>query len=157
MGKHKYIENPEKLWDYFTEYVFHELQSPMYKVEYVGRMGEEKSTPLQVPITFEGFECWLADKDIIQDLGDYSSDNEGRYAEYATIITRIRRNCFVQNFKGAAVGLFNPNLIARKLGLVEKASNENKTEFIITDETTKDTIAQTASKSVEDDAAGEKV
>lgn len=157
MGKHKYIESPEKLWDYFTEYVLHELQSPMYKIEYVGRMGEEKNTPLQVPITFEGFECWLADKDIIQDLGDYSKDDDNRYTDYAPIITRIRKNCFVQNFKGAAVGLFNPNLIARKLGLVEKASNENKTEFIITDETTKDTIAQTASESGKDDAASEKV
>jgi hypothetical protein len=48
-----------------------------------------------------------------------------RYSEYTTIITRIRQNCFVQNFKGASVGLFNPNLIARKLGLKEQTDNTN--------------------------------
>jgi hypothetical protein len=34
---------------------------------------------------------------------------------------RIRQNCFVQNFKGASVGLFNANIIAKKLGLIEKS------------------------------------
>lgn len=123
MAKHKYIESPEKLWRLFTEYVKHESNSPLYKREYVGKDGEEKDTPLQVPITFEGFECYLADNDIIQDLGDYSKDKDNRYKEYAPIITRIRNNCFVQNFKGAAVGLFNANLIAKKLGLIEKVQN----------------------------------
>jgi hypothetical protein len=92
----------------------------MYRVEYVGKEGREEFKPLSVPITFEGFECYLADKDIIQDLGDYASNKNGRYKRFSTIITRIRKNCFVNNFNGAAVGLFSPNLIARKLGLTDK-------------------------------------
>lgn len=123
--KQKYIESPERLWELFTEYVTHERSQPMFKVEYVGKDGELVNTPLQVPITFEGFECWLADKDIIQDLGDYSCDKGGRYESYATILTRIKKNCFVQNFKGASVGLFNAGLVAKKLGLVEKVENNN--------------------------------
>lgn len=120
MAKHKYIESPEILWKYFTEFVEHEKSNPMYKVEYVGKKGERVNTPLQVPITFEGFECWLADNNIINDLGDYSKNKEQRYDEYAPIITRIRNNCFAQNFKGASVGLFNANIIAKKLGLKEQ-------------------------------------
>lgn len=120
MAKHKYIETPERLWELFTEYVEHERSNPMYRVEYVGKDGERVNTPLQVPITFEGFECWLADKGEIADLGHYVSNRDGQYEEYVTIITRIRNNCFAQNFKGASVGLFNANIIARKLGLTDK-------------------------------------
>lgn len=118
--KQKYIESPEKLWEYFTQYVEHEKNNPMFKVEYVGKEGEKVNTPLQVPIIFEGFECWLADKEIINDLGDYASNKGGAYEAYSTIITRIRNNCFSQNFKGASVGLFNANIIAKKLGLIER-------------------------------------
>ena len=127
MAKHKYIETPERLWELFTEYVAHEKNNPMYKTEYVGKEGEKVQTPLQVPITFEGFECWLADNDIITDLGHYAANTDNSYEPYRTIITRIRKNCFTQNFKGASVGLFNANIIAKKLGLVEKT--ENKTEL----------------------------
>ena len=123
MGKNKYIETPEKMWEYFEDYVLHEANNPMFKVEYVGKDGRIEKTPLETPITFEGFECFLADKKIINDLGDYSSNKDGRYNEYATIITRIQKNCFVHNFKGAAVGLFNPNLIAKKLGLIDRVQN----------------------------------
>ena len=125
MGKHKYIETPEKLWDLFCEYVNHEKENPMYKVEYVGRDGETVNTPLQVPITFEGFEVFLADKGVIADLSHYSANTDGAYNDYRTIITRIRNNCFVQNFKGAAVGLFNANLVAKKIGLISKVEQTN--------------------------------
>jgi hypothetical protein len=116
-GGTKYIETPEKLLDLFKDYVKHEADNPMYKIEYVGKDGRIEKTPLVTPITFEGFECYLFDKEIIRDLGDYSSNKDGRYDAYATIITHIQKHCFVYNFKGAAVKLFDPNLIARKLGI----------------------------------------
>jgi hypothetical protein len=83
------------------------------------------------PITFEGFECYLADLGIINDLGDYSKNKDDRYNDYTPIITRIRNNCFVQNFKGASVKLFDANLISRKLGLIEKSQSEVKIEHPI--------------------------
>jgi DNA-packaging protein gp3 len=124
MGLHKNIESPEQLWKYFCDYIEHERNNPMYRRDYVGKDGEEKDTPLQVPITFEGFECYLWDKDVISDLKDYASNKQERYTEFAPIITRIRQNCFSQNFKGAAVGLFNANLIARKLGISDKQETD---------------------------------
>jgi len=124
MAKHKYIETPEKLWELFESYVLHEKQNPMYKTEYVGKDGRTELTPLETPITFEGFECYLEDKGIINDLGDYASNKNEKYSEYSTIITRIKRNCFVHNFKGASVGLFNANIIAKKLGLSEKVETQ---------------------------------
>jgi len=124
----KYIESPDKLWELFLNYVSFEAINPMYKVEYVGKDGRIERTPLETPITFEGFECYLADNNVINDLGDYASNKGGGYDEYSTIITRITKNCFVHNFKGASVGLFNPNIIAKKLGLVEKVQNDVKVE-----------------------------
>jgi hypothetical protein len=126
MPKHKYIESPEKMWELFCEYVKHESEHPMSKVDYVGKDGKEVETKLETPITFDGFECYLADKGVINDLGHYTQNLDNRYAEYVPIVTRIQKNCFVHNFKGAAVGLFNPNLIARKLGLTEKTENTNR-------------------------------
>lgn len=124
MGKHKYIKTPEKLWELFESYVLHEKQNPMYKTEYVGKDGRTELTPLETPITFEGFECYLMDIGIIGDLGDYASNKNEKYSEYSTIITRIRKNCFVHNFRGASVGLFNANIIAKKLGLSEKVETQ---------------------------------
>lgn len=123
MGKPKYIETPDRLWELFCQYVKHERDNPMRKVEYVGRNGDKMLTPLETPITFEGFECYLSDNDYIHGLNDYRANTDGRYSEYANIITRIQSNCFVHNFKGAAVGLFNPNLIARKLGIAENTNS----------------------------------
>jgi len=128
MAKTKYIETPELMWGYFKLYVEKERNNPMYKVEYVGRDGDRVDTPLQTPITFEGFECYLADEGIINDLGKYSANTDNAYTEYVTIITRIRNNCFVQNFKGASVGLFNANIIAKKLGLIEKSEQTVRQE-----------------------------
>lgn len=115
--KSKYIETPEKLLELFRDYVRHEAENPMYKVDYVGKDGRLEKTALATPITFEGFECYLFDNEIINDLGDYAKNKDGRYTEYAPIIAYIRNHCFVHNFKGAAVKLFDPNLIARKLGI----------------------------------------
>ena len=129
MGKRKYIETPEKLWEYFKDYVLHEKNNPMYKVEYVGKEARTEYKPLETPITFEGFECWLADKNIIEHLSDYSANTKGIYDDYSTIITRIKSNCYVHNFKVAAVGLFNANIIARKLGMIEKIETDNKHEL----------------------------
>lgn len=126
----KNIETPERLWELFIEYVKHESENPMYKTDYVGRDGLKERTPLETPITFEGFECYLADKEIIADLSHYHANTDGRYDDYRTIITRITKNCFVHNFKGASVGLFNANLIARKLGISDKQEHKvNITKF----------------------------
>jgi hypothetical protein len=120
MGRPKNIKTPEILWKLFEDYVKHEAENPMHKVEYVGKEGRVEKTPLETPITFMGFECWLWDNQYINDLGDYQKNTDGRYSEYAPIITRITQNCYVHNFKGASVGIFNANIIARKLGLTEK-------------------------------------
>jgi hypothetical protein len=51
--------------------------------------------------------------------------------EYSTVITRIRDVIYTQKFTGAAADLLNPNIIARELGLADRLSTHNITEFYV--------------------------
>ena len=130
MPKPKLIETPEILLELFKDYVKHESENPMYRIDYVGKDGKQVKTPLETPITFDGFEVYLFQKGIINDLGDYASNKDGRYSDYATIIAYIRKHCYIHNFKGAAVKLFDPNLIARKLGIKDSSDVTTNGESI---------------------------
>ncbi len=77
-----------------------------------------------------GFEVYLFQKGIISDLGHYSRNKDERYSEYVPIIAYIRKHCYIHNFKGAAVKLFDPNLIARKLGIKESTDVTTNGESI---------------------------
>jgi len=130
MARPKAIKTPEILWKLFEDYVQHEVANPMYRVDYVGKEGRVERTPLETPITFMGFECWLQDNDYITHLSQYAANTNGAYEEFKTIITRIQNSCYIHNFKGASVGLFNANIIARKLGLTEKQEVTQTTHTI---------------------------
>jgi hypothetical protein len=130
MPKPKLIETPEKLLQLFKDYVKHESENPMYRVDYVGKEGKQVKTPLETPITFDGFEVYLFQNEIISDLGHYSCNKDGRYSEYVPIIAYIRKHCYIHNFKGAAVKLFDPNLIARKLGIKDSSDVTTNGESI---------------------------
>lgn len=120
MGKNKYIESPEKLWEYYTEYKEWTKNNPILKQDFVGKDAEEVYRKLERPLSFEGFEVYLRDNGVICDLGDYDRDKDGRYSEYATILRACKKDIEVNQFNGATVGIFQQNIIARKLGLVEK-------------------------------------
>ena len=130
MAKHKYIETPEKLLELFKDYVKHAKENPMHRIDYVGKDGKQVNTPLETPVTFDEFEIYLFENKIINDLGDYSKNKDSRYSDYAPIIAYIRKYCFNHNFKGAAVKLFDPNLIARKLGIKDSSDVTTNGESI---------------------------
>jgi hypothetical protein len=85
MAKHKYIETPEKMWEYFEAYAKETKENPRYKVEYVGKEGERVKTPLERPLTMEGFELYLSNQGIIADLSHYFCNLDNRYSEYLDI------------------------------------------------------------------------
>lgn len=132
MSKKKYIEPPEKLWEYFIEgYVVSEKENAVEKTMFAGKDGSKRTYKNYPSVTFEGFETWLAMQGIINDLGDYSKNKDGRYTEYAPIITRIRKYCFSHNFRGASANELNPNLIARYHSITEKTENKNTEDIKI--------------------------
>jgi hypothetical protein len=129
MGRTKLIEHPEDLIAYFKEYQDYCKANPVMKEDYVGKDAMRVYRELERPLTWVGFECYLSDKEIINDLGDYESNKDGRYEDYATIISRIKKYIENDQFTGATVGIYNHNIIARKLGLVDK--QESKLEGAI--------------------------
>lgn len=120
MSKKKYIETPEKLWEYFQEYKSDVDKNPIKKQDYVGKDATMVYRELQRPYTMEGFENYLANNDIIEDLGNYMANSDDRYKEYSTICSRIKREIKQNQIDGGMAGIYNPSITQRLNGLVDK-------------------------------------
>ena len=120
MAKHKYIETPEKMWEYFEAYAIETKENPRYKIEYVGKEGERVKTPLERPLTIEGFELYLHRENVIADLGHYFANTNNRYDEYCTICSHIRKAIRNDQIEGGMVGQYNPSITQRLNNLTDK-------------------------------------
>lgn len=126
MGKHKYIESPEKMWELFRSYAKEVKSKPRIKVEYVGKDATRVETPLEVPLTMEGFENYVAEQNVIQDLGHYFANTDGAYEDYRTICSRIRKAIRQDQIEGGMVGQYNASITQRLNGLAEKRETDLK-------------------------------
>lgn len=126
MGKNKYIETPEKMWELFEEYQRDAKLSPKIKVEYVGREGRIVNTPLEKPLTMVGFENFVADKGLNQaGLGHYFSNLDDNYKDYLGICSRIKRVIRQDQIEGGMAGIYNPSITQRLNNLSEKVEQTN--------------------------------
>lgn len=116
--KPKYIETPEKLWQLFQEYKEDVKSNPRIKVEYVGRNGDKVETPIERPLTLDGFYTFGYDKNVT--IHHYFDNPEGAYDEYRGITSRIRKAVRAEQIDGAMVNAYNSNLTARLNGLADK-------------------------------------
>ena len=126
MGKNKYIETPEKMWELFAEYKTLTKQSPRYRTQFVGRDGVMVKEPLERPLTMEGFECFVADNYNILGLDQYFTNQNQAYNDYLDICSRIKREIRKDQIEGGMVGQYNPSITQRLNGLVEKTDNKNE-------------------------------
>ena len=77
------------------------------------------------PLTWAGFDAWLAlNEGFLNGTTEYKANRNGSYDGYSNIIRTIGNIIFAQKFEGAAVGLYNANIISRDLGLAEKKEIE---------------------------------
>jgi hypothetical protein len=128
MGKHKYIETPEKMWDYFLQYKESVKSNPIIVKDWVGKDAMDVYREKERPLTVDGFECWCSDNEIISDLSQYFANTEQRYTEYQTICSRIRKAVRTDQIEGGMVGIYNPSITQRLNGLVEKSEHTVKQE-----------------------------
>jgi hypothetical protein len=136
MGKHKYIETPERMWELFCEYRDEIKDNPIQLVEqrkgntiipkgFEGKMPDPVvSLPAQRPLTMEGFQNFLDDSDVITDVTDYFENKDNRYEDYIRICKRIKRTIRQDQIEGGMVGIYNPSITQRLNGLVEKTDNK---------------------------------
>lgn len=128
MAKHKYIETPEKMWEYFETYKKWVKSNPIQVQDYVGKDAEMVYRTKERPLTIDGFECWCYDNQIISDLSQYFANTEQRYTDYQTICSRIRKAVRTDQIEGGMAGIYNPSITQRLNNLTEKTENTIITE-----------------------------
>jgi len=99
--------------------------------DFVGKDGDEVNRKRERPLTLDGFEDWLFEYGIINDLGDYISNKDDRYADYATICHAIKRKCRKDQIEGGMAGIYNPSITQRLNGLTEKIQEDGTKEVTI--------------------------
>jgi hypothetical protein len=130
MGKPKYIETPDKLWEYFEEYKKETKSKPFLVKDWVGKDAKDVYREKERPLTIEGFECWLSDNNIIDNLSQYFANTEQRYTDYQTICSRVKKAVRQDQIEGGMAGMYNPSITQRLNGLVEKTQTDiNVTKF----------------------------
>lgn len=128
MGKRKYIESPEVMWQHFLLYKDHVKKNPIIIKDWVGKDATDVFREKERPLTIDGFECWCYDNDIISDLSNYFANSDNKYSEYSTICTRIRKAVRTDQIEGGMAGIYNPSITQRLNGLVDKSEITQKQE-----------------------------
>lgn len=128
MGKRKYIESPEKMWEYFESYKKWVKSNPIQVQDYVGKDAEMVYRTKERPLTIDGFECWCYDNEIISDLSNYFANSDNKYSEYSTICSRIRKAVRTDQIEGGMAGIYNPSITQRLNNLTERTENTIITE-----------------------------
>ena len=124
MGKHKYIETPEKMWEYFLAYKNQVKSNPILKHDFVGGAGKEIQRKLEKPLTMEGFNNYLFMNGICDNAKHYFANSDNKYDDYLTICSHIREIIRQDQIEGGMSGIYNPSITQRLNNLVEK--NETK-------------------------------
>jgi len=123
--KKKYIETPEKMWEYFLAYREKIKGDPIKQKDWVGKDGDEVYREKEKPLTMVGFQNYLDDEEIVTDVTDYFENKDKRYNSYIRICSRIKRNIQEDQIVGGMAGIYNPSITQRLNGLVEKTENKD--------------------------------
>ena len=118
MGKNKYIETPEKMWELFEAYRKEVKSNPRHITDFYGKDGEERIKPLERPLTLEGFRNYA--RKTISCVQDYFANTNDAYSEYSTICRAIMEEIRQDQIEGGMVGQYNPSITQRLNGLVDK-------------------------------------
>lgn len=105
----------DELLDKAQEYIDYCLSNPLKEVKAISYGGkcELVEVPKMRPFTLKGLYAHLG-------ITNRTWSNWKEDPEYWKVIDRVENLIYVQQFEGAAAGLFNANIIARKLGLTDK-------------------------------------
>jgi hypothetical protein len=118
MGRFKLIDRPEKFWELFEAYRKDVKDNPRIKIEYVGKEWDKVETPIERPLTIEGFKCYCAANQC--DIQAYWNNRDDNYADFSPIVMRVREEIRSEQIEGGMVGAYNANLTARINSLSDK-------------------------------------
>jgi hypothetical protein len=136
-GKHGrgFAYTPESFWEeaikYF-EYMEDKVWNKQEAIKGGVKAGKLIAVPTSTPLSLESFTIFA---DISTETFRNYQSNRDNYKDFFEVSTRIRSIIESNQFEGATVGAYNPNIIARKLGLVDKTEEvgkggDNRPKFI---------------------------
>ncbi len=129
MGKNKYIETPEKLYELFKEYKTYAKNNPKEKMDFKGKDADMVMYKLEVPLTMEGFENYVAAiPNMPMGLEHYFANTGKAYENYCTICSRIKREIRQDQIEGGMAGIYNPSITQRLNGLADNSNVNVKSE-----------------------------
>ena len=122
MGKPKYIESPQKLWDLFVDYKKQVKSNPIIVKDWVGKDSEQVYREKEKPLTMVGFECYVCDNTKISypDLTVYFEGKEESYKNYFPISSRIKAEILNDQLTGGMVMIYSQSLTARINNISDK-------------------------------------
>lgn len=127
MGKNKYIESPETLYEMWKAYKLHVKSNPRYKYIMAQKTGELVPEPLECPLTQFGFEAYCHDKFNVS-VCHYFDNPKGAYDDYCTICSRITAERKDDQITGGMVGQYNASITQRLNGLKESIDTTQRIE-----------------------------
>jgi len=154
-GRDKIFSTPEILWDAACEYFSWCENNPLYEYDYKTSMKNIRrvAIPKPRPFTLQGL-CLFLDVNTVyfNQFEDLLKGKEDTLSlNFSKIITRIRETIYDQKFSGAAVGLFNHNLIARDLSIKEAQEIDHKsTDGTMSPKPTITVVSDEAAKKLND-------
>lgn len=119
VGRPSAFESPEEMWDRASAYFKWCEDNPIKRHKVMSSMGEvvygyeEK----QRAMTYAGLFIHM-------NIGESTWYDYKKKPDFSGVVYAIDRVMFEQKFSGAASGEFNANIIARDLGLADKAEIE---------------------------------
>jgi hypothetical protein len=120
MAKKKYIETPDKMWQLFLDYAEHTKDHPITVKDFIGPKAITVHRELQKPLTMEGFENFVANEGLNENLDQYFANREDRYGDYVSICSRIRKSIRQDQIEGGMTGIYNTSITQRLNNLTEK-------------------------------------
>lgn len=136
MGKNKYIESPERMWDLFTDYKKEVSENPLTQKDWVGKDAQTVQREFTRALTMEGFECYVMENTEVTypDLTEYFEGKNESYKNYFPICSRIRREIRLDQIEKGLAGLINPSITQRLNGLTDKQEVTHKEQPLFGDE-----------------------
>lgn len=121
MGRKPIFETPDQLWDMCVEYFQWVEDNPLpEEVLFHFKGAVTRATKYKLRAMTIGGLC------IFLDIAHQTWLNYKARTDFLEVVTRTEEIIRDQKFVGAAAELFNPNIIARDLGLKERVDQEVK-------------------------------
>ena len=128
MGRFKIIESPEKIWKLFHKYKKHIKSDPFIIGDWVGGMAMPVDRKKEKPLTLEGFDNYLYERQILDGLQNYFANTNNAYDDFLSVCSRIRTAIREDQISGGMAGIYNPSITQRLNGLVDKTESKIQVE-----------------------------